>query len=308
MYPWQEKDIKIDENSKILIGIGDSFTQGAGACDPELWEKYNWNLDEMNKDDNIDILTSNYENSWVNQICKNHLTDFIPVNLGALGKGNRAAVKELYLHPELNLEVAKEKIVVFMLTGMERFDFVYHDYAEHSHFTTMWPNIGEKTPDKELWEAYAERIWCDRFGIIELLLNVAEASTWCKAHNAKLIVTSAFSTEINEKTFFEKIRGEDIFNTLYRYPEHIQSLVNKINWDEFLRPNGFNCVTDFLLSLEERTDLINEKTSWPYYEFGYSFDKFTPKGYITKCAHPSYLGHKEIAKVIYEHILKLTNV
>jgi hypothetical protein len=58
MYPWQEKDIKIDENSKILIGIGDSFTQGAGACDPELWEKYNWNLDEMNKDDNIDILKS----------------------------------------------------------------------------------------------------------------------------------------------------------------------------------------------------------------------------------------------------------
>jgi hypothetical protein len=308
MYPWQEKNIQINEESKIVIGLGDSFTQGQGACSPEVWQKYNWDIKKMYIDDNTDVLESFYENSWVTQLCKNHLTDYIPVNMGMAGKGNRAAVKELYLHPELGIEKAKEKIVVFVMSGYERFDFVHNDYAEHQHFTTMWPNIGEKIPDKALWEAYAEVLWNERFGLIELLLNIAEAKTWCKAHNAKFLLTAGFNTEIRRNVFIDKIRGDDEYNTLYRYLTHIEGLVDIINWEEFLYPKDFNCMSDYLLSLEERNDLIDPKTSWPFHEWSYTFNNFSPKGYISKDAHPSYLGHKEIAKVIYEQLNKLYNV
>ena len=122
MYRWQYKDINITSESKIVIGLGDSFTQGQGACKNEIWEKHNYSFDSMYK--HHETLVEEYKGSWVNQLCENHLTDYIPVNLGLRGCGNRAAVKELHLHPELNLERAKEKIVIFLLSGMERFDFV----------------------------------------------------------------------------------------------------------------------------------------------------------------------------------------
>ena len=47
MYNWQKNKIKIDENSKIVIGLGDSFTQGEGACELKIWEKYSWDLKKM---------------------------------------------------------------------------------------------------------------------------------------------------------------------------------------------------------------------------------------------------------------------
>ena len=47
MYRWQKENIKIDKDSKIIIGLGDSFTQGEGACSVDVWEKYNWDLKKM---------------------------------------------------------------------------------------------------------------------------------------------------------------------------------------------------------------------------------------------------------------------
>ena len=126
MLDWYKDELieRKKNKSKILIGLGDSFTQGQGACSIELWEKYNWDLGTSSEIDNHDLLKSSYENSWVNKICENYLTEYTPINLGMTGRGNRAAVKELYLHPDLQLEKSNEIIVVFMLTGMERFDFI----------------------------------------------------------------------------------------------------------------------------------------------------------------------------------------
>jgi hypothetical protein len=299
MYTWQENKIKINEESKILIGLGDSFTQGHGACDIKIWDKYKWDDKKMYNEYFHDVVESAYQNSWVNQLCKNHLTDFIPINFGLSGRGNRAAVKELYLHPELNIESAKEKIVVYMLTGYERFDFVNKDYeVGHHKFNTMWPTTDCGNDLRTVGNEYMNHVWSDRMGLIELLLNIAEAKNWCKVHNAKFILTSAFTPTINKQFMTDHIIGD----LLYGKESHVEKLVNIIDWDEFFYPDGFRCITDYLLSLEERTDLINEFSSWNYYEFAYSHKKMTPKGYITKCAHPSDDGHKEIAKLLYEHI------
>ncbi len=307
MYKWQKEKIKITSKSKILIGLGDSFTQGEGACDVGLWEKYNWDLNLMSdKINRQEINESNIKNSWVNKICENHLTDFTPINMGMTGRGNRGAVKELYLHPDLNLEIAKEKIVVFMLSGIERFDFVHKYFFDHLHYYTMWPNENATIPESPLWDAYREFIFSDRSSVIELLLSIAELKNWCKLNNATLILTSAFRPEYNYNNFFNMVRG-DHKNYMDESSSYIENLINIIDWDTFLRPAGFNCVTDFLCHLEDREDLILDNSAALYYDYGSKLEKLSPKGYITKCSHPSYLGHEAIAKIIYEFINKIKN-
>jgi hypothetical protein len=291
---------------KILIGLGDSFTQGQGACSIELWEKYGWDLNNVPENDERGMFEIFYENSWVNQLCKNHLTDYTPINLGMTGRGNRAAVKELYLHPELKMETTKEKIVIFMLTGMERFDFIDKEFFEHVHFKTMWPNDSYDGEKKGLWKEYLNHVYSDKSAVIELLLNITEAQTWCKANNAKLILTSAFSTDYNNETFYNKIRGDknDSKNYLYDNVLYIQMLLASIEWDNYLRPGGYPCVTDMLCHLENRDDLIGVESSAKYYDYAYSSKKMSKGGYITPCAHPSIKGHSEIAKTMYDFIIK----
>ena len=109
MYTWQENKIKINEESKILIGLGDSFTQGQGACGEDIWEKYNWDMKNVPESDERIVDTIFYENSWVNQLCENHLTDYTAINLGMVGRGNRASVKQLSMHPAFKFENIKEE-------------------------------------------------------------------------------------------------------------------------------------------------------------------------------------------------------
>lgn len=308
MFDWYKYDIlsKIDgTDSKLLIGLGDSFTQGQGACEIELYEKHNWDLNVVGSDNEKELWQSFYKNSWVNQICINHLTDYTPINLGMTGRGNRGAVKELYLHPELKLESFKEKIVIYMLSGMERFDFIHKNYNEHIHYITMWPNFqNADVNQKKLWDYYLEYIWNDRFGAIEMILNIAEAQTWCKANNATLYLVSAFRPDYRKENFIEMIKGDknDEQNYLYGNDNYINQLINIIDWNRFIRLSNYNCVTDFLCHLEKNEKLINVNDSRGFWEFVEKIDKISDKGYVTKCGHPSVTGHKEIAKILYEEI------
>lgn len=309
MYYWQEEEIKITKKSKIIIGLGDSFTQGEGGCSIDIWEKYHWNKDDMYKDENIDVLKSSYENSWVNQLCKNHMKDYIPINLGCLGKGNRSASKELHLHPTLNLELAKEKIVIFMITGIERFDFIHKDFSEHLHFQTIWPSQDNDTKTKNITNGYLHDVYTDRFASLELILNISDVVTWCKANDAKLILTSAFSDDFNEKYLIRKIKGDfNVNNKLFSKSKEIELLVKKIPWNLFLYPENHSCFAEYLLKLEGREDLVDQYTPSKFYNYAKRFDKLTNKGYITKCGHPSYNGHQKIAEKLYQQIEKLNYI
>lgn len=310
MHDWYKYDMikPIYEESKILIGLGDSFTEGHGACSSELWEKCNWDLNNITADTIKEYQVSYYENSWVHKLCNNHLTDFIPINMGMAGRGNRAAVKELYLHPELNFSIAKEKIVVFMLSGYERFDFVNRDYFEHVHFETMWPWKNQPVAQRLLWDSYANHVWSDRVGIIEMLLAIAEVKMWCKANNAKLLLTSAFRPEYSHDYFYKTIledcecNGGKTPNYLMKRKDHVKNLVDQVDWDTYLRPNGEGCMVDYLLNLEGRKDLKNDENSQKFYDFSYSLEKLSPNGYITNVGHPSAKGHEAMAEIIYKHL------
>lgn len=290
MYKWQYENINITEDSKIIIGLGDSFTQGQGACDVPIWEKYNWDLKLMQGKHEKDILPYEYEGAWINQLCKNHMPDWTPINFGMRGCGNRATVKELYLHPKLGIEKAKEKIVIFAITGLERFDFVNKEFYDHHHFFAMWPSPwSDGVTNKKLWEAYYEDIFDERFSVIEALLNIYEVQTWCKANNAKFILCSAFDNRLNKKYFAEHLQKEDRINT---------DLLDAIDWNNIFRPQGYENFTDMLVHHEKRDDL----QGGGFYMWAHEQKQGTPEGYFTPCAHPSYKGHALIAESMYEYI------
>ena len=111
MFDWYKNDIinklKRRNYNNAIIGLGDSFTQGHGACSVELWEKSGWIVNSVPTTALWDYQIQYYENSWVNQLCKNHLIDYVSINMGMNGRGNRAAGSELFLHPDLELEKIK---------------------------------------------------------------------------------------------------------------------------------------------------------------------------------------------------------
>ncbi len=313
MFDWYKYDFikPINRDSKIIIGLGDSFTEGLGACSEKLWKRCEWNLNNITGDKQKEYQISFYENSWVHKLVKNHMPDYTPINMGMAGRGNRAAVKELHLHPELNLGMAKEKIVIYMLSGYERFDFVNREYFEHIHFETMWPLKNQGTPKKLLWDSYFDHIWSERVGIIEMILNIAEASLWCKANNAKLYLCSAFRNDYNKENFIKLILEDCECNKgrtpnyLLNREDHVKNLVDMIDWDNFIRPGEFDSMSDYLLHLEGRDDLINDREAAGFYDFSLSLEKLSPKGYISNCGHPSEKGQEALAEVIYNNIKKI---
>jgi hypothetical protein len=301
-YPHTQEN-RITKDSKLLIGIGDSFCAGRGACSIELWEKYGWDMERMYGEGGAEVEESNYANSWVNQLCKNHMPDWTPLNLGMSGKGNRFAIKELMVNPLLGIEKAKEKIVVFAVSGFERFDLA-KDLVGEEHFTTQWPVYGgykeKKLGYSELTLENGDSLYSEKFVISEFILNIIELMNWCKLHNAKLLLMSAFTPEFNKNHFID-VLSPNVTSVLGQMK--LDELIWSIPWERIIRPLGFSCITDMLMHLE----------GWDKDLPGYGFrnmkiDTIGPNGYMTKCQHPSEKGHKLLAEIIYEHILKYDEI
>ena len=297
-YPHTQEN-RITKDSKLLIGIGDSFCAGRGACSIELWEKYGWDMERMYGEGGTEVEESNYANSWVNQLCKNHMPYWTPLNLGMSGKGNRFAIKELMVNPLLGIEKAKEKIVVFAVSGFERFDLA-KDLVGEEHFTTQWPMYGDYKEKKlgysELTLENGDSLYSEKFVISEFILNIIELMNWCKLHNAKLLLISAFTPEFNKNHFID-VLSSNVTSTLGQMK--LDELIWSIPWERIIRPLGFSCITDMLMHLE----------GWDKDLPGYGFRNMKiktigPNGYMTKCQHPSEKGHKLLAEIIYDHILK----
>jgi hypothetical protein len=296
-YPHTQEN-RITEDTKLLIGIGDSFCAGRGACSIEIWEKYGWDMERMYGEGGAEVEESNYANSWVNQLCKNHMPDWTPLNLGMSGKGNRYAIKELMVNPLLGIKKAKEKIVVFAVSGFERFDLA-KDLIGEEHFTTQWPVYGgykeKKFGYSELTLENGESLYSEKFVISEFILNIIELMNWCKLHNAKLLLMSAFTPEFNKNHFID-VLSPNVTSVLGQMK--LDELIWSVPWERIIRPLGFSCITDMLMHLE----------GWDKDLPGYGFrnvkiDTIGPNGYMTKCQHPSEKGHKLLAEIIYEHIL-----
>jgi lysophospholipase L1-like esterase len=286
---WAREIPEIHKGAKVIVGLGDSFTEGVGSWNEETYRKFKGRIDPLNIPDSIK--PEMYENSWVSQLCNRHLYGWLPVNLGMMGRGNRAALKELYLNPKIKFSNASEVIVVYMLSGMERFDFISRDFPENSHFFAMWPNPWDKnTTNKKLWEAYAEDIWSERFVALETLLNIKEAEMICRANGWKLIITSAFDQRITRDNFVKVINKPD---------EDHAELVDSIPWDCFLYPQDCNSFMHLLLKYAGHEN--HEELALGAYHDYYSKLAW-PAKYITNCMHPSREGYGIMAQEIFKFI------
>jgi hypothetical protein len=105
----------------------------------------------------------------------------------------------------------------------------------------------------------------------------------------------------------EQIRGskDEKDNYLYHRVEYVENLVDIIDWDNFLRPNGYKCFSDYLCGLEGREDLIQNFTESKFFQYAKALQTMSPNGYITNNAHPSIKGHTAFAEVIFDHIIKI---
>jgi hypothetical protein len=276
---------EIFPNSKVVIALGDSFTQGVGAWTDSTYKKYNYKIDFGNL--NSEQFKEMYENSWVSQLTKKYLTDYIPINLGKLGVGNRAASSELHLNPNIKFENIKEGFIIFMLSGLERFDFVNKEFR-NSNFIAVWPQDPHEhviTPD--MWKAYKKEMWSEKFGIAELILSIKNVETFAKAYGLKLILISAFDQRYN-KDYFNNVLGK----------QH-KELVESIPWQSFIYPRNMNSCINLLVELDGKPQDLAYGDFWPYYT---ALDR--PSEYITNCAHPTLKGYSVITDEIYNFIKK----
>lgn len=325
---------EIDRTRKAVITLGCSFVQGMGAYNEEIWQKYEWEktfgnrfkpiLNDRQKKELIDkyeslLLINNeivfeameYENSFGSVLCKKYLDNqFVNINLGIRGCGNRATIKELYLHPELNWHNIDKIIVVYCPSGLERFDFVNDFYRSHDHWIAMWPNPQDASGSRNLlWKGYKEVIYSEKSAIIEQIVNVQELLLWCEQHNAELIITPGFDRRYNKETFTQELfktylrdeNGEvkkitsevDIQDIPCR--KELENLIELWPWNKMFAPNGFDTFVDFIMEKEFGSDW-QEHWFWSYFGSG------TPNGWLTKCAHPSAKAHEAFAQQIYQHL------
>lgn len=270
-------------SDKYLIGIGDSFTQGQGSVSREFHAKYgdrvyhhDTKIPEIDDEENL--------NSWVKHLATK--IGYTPINLGSTGRGNRSAAKELYMN---EIDADSEKIVVFCLSGMSRFDFVIKDEGiTRNHFSPIFPDMS----GNKLWQGYAEFGNSVQQEAIDCLLNIAEVQNWCKVNNAKLLLVSAFDMEIDEESISNKISVES--------KKHLKDIVD---WDLFCRPRGNRTMIELLVREQEAG--LEEHQLQPIYSYQY-FHRYKKEGYaeglITPCGHPSNSGHKFLSDVLLDEL------
>lgn len=336
MYKVQVEQINksLEKTRKAIVALGCSFVQGQGAFNDELYDEYTWkyagegrslepeisdkdfkkilkSYPNIHKGPNgkLDFTFMEYDNAFVNVLSKKYFGgEYTPINLGIRGCGNRATIKELYFNPKINWHLAKEIIVIYCPSGLERFDFINDQYHDHFRFVCMWPHFDPNldTARNTLWKGYNKAIWSEKFAILEQIGHMHELMTWCRLHRAKLIVTPAFDTRY-EKRFFIKelsISATRIDSEIVEYKKGLLShpdveFADHWPWHKMFEPLGHKTFAQLALANET----IEDKTDY-YFQF---LNNRSPNGWITPCAHPGQKAHDLFAKTLHEHIKSIKN-
>lgn len=320
---------------RAIIGLGCSFTEAGGAIDEHIYKNYNWHIEfgksaspiwslsETDKNrlykefpdliptvgDQPNWKKHNVNRSFTNVLAKKYFNgDYAAINLGRSGNGNRAIIKSLYFYPDILWHEIKEKIVIFCPTGVERFDFI-NDSSEpmndQNRWITIWPNeVANQDFMNKLYSAFKSMIHSEKFEIIELLANVQELMLWCKYHNAKLIITSAFSSKYTMENMRNAIgskihrdKDRQIIQNSITNDNSIDTnfLVNMWPWNNMFYPDGELTFMD--LAVKQECPDLSTRPHW--FSFG---GTGSPNGWVTPCAHPGVKTHDLFAQHLYNYI------
>lgn len=336
MYYKQVEKINQDiaRTGRAIVSLGCSFVQGQGAVNDELYEHYEWYFERIGVPLSIrataqqqqqlleqypnvemgphglDFTQMEYDNAFCNVLAHKYLaSEYAAINLGIRGCGNRATIKELYFHPELDWHKCREIIVVYCPSGLERFDFVNDGWNEHHHWQCMWPHYKDidTSTRRLLWEGYGKHLHSEKFELIEQLGHVQELMTWCQLHNARLIVTSSFDRRYTREHFEQVLSStytRDTTGQVTRHPERpmrpeirqeLTRLLDLWPWQNMFLPDGKYTFVDLAMAQEFPED-------WDKRHFFVYTGEGSPDGWITSCAHPSAKAHDLFARHLAEHI------
>lgn len=277
---------KIEPGDNVIIGLGDSFTQGSGAYSLETWKSIPENPSTYNIS-GTHFLKEQSANSWVRQLANK--LNYKTFNLGVNGGGNRSTIREMFLNklPD-NLG---NVIVILLATGMERYDFIKKSDETtgtnwHQKWQTIFPNPNSdrgliSTIEKE----YFKQIWAPRTDALEFLFNINDAKNYCQARGYKFLFSTVFDEQINR----EKIK-KDLGNKEY--------LIDLIDWNDFISPAPYNSLMDML----HQKEFGKYKSMHDIFALGRTLS--VPTKYITPCAHWSIEGQGEIATFLYQELQK----
>ena len=276
---------RIVEGDNVIIGLGDSFTQGVGAYSLETWAAIP-NNPPMYNVSGQHFVEEQGNNNWVRQLCKSFLPSYKTCSLGVNGAGNRAAVKELYLNPlPKNLG---NVVVVLMATGIERFDLFKQSDATagtnwHQKWQTIWPTVTDRGPISLLEKQYLEQIWSPRNDALEFLLNVRDAQNFCKANGYKFLFASAFDSQISRSNLLK-----DLGNKL--------KYIDVADWNEFIAIPNRNSFMDMINQLDGNNYCSMHEI------FQRNASATMPSKYITPCSHWTIEGQLKVAEYLFKEM------
>lgn len=277
---------------KYIVGLGCSWAQGEGGYPDHIWKEYNGKVNLRCVPDGH-LRVYEHENSWVNVLCKDYFVDYTPVNLGARGIGNYAAVHQLHFCDKIDWNHS-EGYIILLLSGFERYDFFHQNprYRSHHHdgysngnyahykWRTAWPVAGEGGEEEPLWAIYGKMLHSEQFIASHAMMTLLDLQTFGKAYNFKIIVANAYNQHSP---------------SLKQYLiEQTGSLAYKFDWNTYLHEK-----TDYVAMVQKLVylDGLMNPVDWGgHYEFYQK--RAWPAKYLTNCIHPTIEGYKVIAKEI----------
>ena len=284
---------------KYIIGLGCSWTQGEGGYPENIWQEYGGRVQIRHGPDHH-LRVYEHENSWVNVLARDHFPDHTPVNLGARGIGNRAAVNQLHFCDVVDWSNS-EGIIVFMMSGFERFDFFQEqpwrqdglndtysngDYP-HYKFRTIWPIPGCGGPEEPLYNVYGKMLWSEQFVALEQMMTLLHLQNFARLHGFKVVIANGFNQNhpMGIKQYLTENAGP---------------IVNKFDWSGYLHDEvPYVAFVQKLVWL----DGILDPKDWGMYHNTYK-ERSWPAKYLTNCegAHPTIDGYKVIGDELAQFI------
>lgn len=175
---FQEINEKLVKTGKAIISIGDSFVQGQGSLDEEIYHDNNVSTPRIglpvhlmgegdlpaSEEDtinfakkygfdytvepthygasvNVNIEPMEYRNTFNKILCDHYLNgEYASINLGQSGKGNLASFMDLLFLPEIDWHLIKQAIVIYVPTSPDRYDWIADTFNDHHHYNTFWPH------------------------------------------------------------------------------------------------------------------------------------------------------------------------
>lgn len=282
MLPTHCDDVK--EGDNVIIGLGDSFTQGLGAYSLATWESIHSNPQTYN------ISGERYQdeqakNNWVRQLA-NRL-NYKTYNLGVNGGGNRATVREMFLNrlPDKLGNV----IVILLATGMDRYDLLKQTDDTtgvnwHQKWQTIFPNpYSDRGAISKLEKEYAKEIWSHRTAAIEFIFNLIDAKNYCQNRGYNFLFSNVFDEQINREKLIRDLGNK-------------KHLIDLIDWNDFISPAPYGSLMDMIYQMEGK----GYKSMHELFALGRTLS--VPTKYITPCAHWSVEGQQKISEYLYEEI------